>query len=321
MVQLIFTDQYANLLFLVNGLAVLFYIGAKKKKRQRAMKFGNYETLQKVAGKNFLKSSNVILIARLLALTALIIGISNPVIVREVPSTNADYVLAIDSSGSMLADDFEPNRLAAAKEVSRQFVNRLSDTVEIGVISFSGAVKKEQAITSDKEDVRDGISGIRMGQTAGTAIGDAIFTGSSMLMDSNRTRRLVLVTDGRNNVGSSLNESVRFANRQNVTVTAIGIGKQESESGGSNTRFGTIDGQNATRAEFPNLDVEKLNRTVQRTGGRLITVTDRAELESAFLSFKTSKQRTDISLYFILLALGLMLGEWILGTTRYSILP
>jgi Ca-activated chloride channel family protein len=320
MVQLIFTDQYANLLFLVNGLAVLFYIGAKKKKRQRAMKFGNYETLQKIAGKNFLKSSNVVLMVRLLALTALIIGISNPVIVREVPSTNADYVLAIDSSGSMLADDFDPNRLAAAKDVSTQFIDRLSDNVEIGVISFSGDVNREQAVTDSKEDVREGISEIQMGQTAGTAIGDAIFTGSSMLMESNRTRRLILVTDGRNNVGSSLNESIRFANRQNVTVTAIGIGKQESQQG-SSTRFGTVDGQNATRAEFPNLDVDRLNSTVQETGGRLITVTDRAELESAFLSFETSEQRTDISLYFILLALGLMLAEWILGTTRYSILP
>lgn len=318
MVQLIFTDQYANILFLVNGLAVLFYIGAKKKKKQRAMKFGNYETLQKVAGKNFLKSSNVILVARLLALTALIIGISNPVIVREVPSTNADYVLAIDSSGSMLANDFEPDRLAAAKDVSKQFVNRLSDTVEMGVISFSGEVNKEVEITRDKENVREGIEGIRMGESAGTAIGDAIFTGSSMLIDSNRTRRLILVTDGRNNVGSSLNKSVRYAREHNVTVTAIGIGKTE---GGEQDQFGTVNGQNASRADFPNLDTEKLNDTVQETGGRLITVTDRAELESAFLSFETSKRRTDISIYFIFLALGLMLGEWILGTTRYSILP
>ncbi|MFB6166836.1 MAG: VWA domain-containing protein [Candidatus Nanohaloarchaea archaeon] len=315
--KLIFTDQYANILFLVNGLAILFYIGAKKKKKQRAMKFGNYETLQKVAGKNFLKSSNVILVARLLALTALIIGISNPVIVREVPSTGSDYVVAIDASGSMLTSDFEPNRLQAAKDVSRQFVNRLSDSVEIGVISFSGDVKREQELTPDTDAVKESISNIGMGQAAGTAIGDAIFTGSSMLMDSNETRRLILVTDGRNNVGSSLNESIQFAQKQNVTVTAIGIGSTEERG----QQFGTVEGQNASRAEFPNLNPGKLNRTVKKTGGRLLTVTDRAELESAFLSFEKSTQRTDISIYFIFLALGLMLAEWILGTTRYSILP
>ncbi|MFB6213095.1 MAG: VWA domain-containing protein [Candidatus Nanohaloarchaea archaeon] len=315
--KLVFTDQYANILFLVNGLAILFYIGAKKKKKQRAMKFGNYETLQKVAGKNFLKSSNVILVARLLALTALIIGISNPVIVREVPSTGSDYVVAIDASGSMLTSDFEPNRLQAAKDVSRQFVNRLSDSVEIGVISFSGDVKREQELTPDTDAVKESISNIGMGQAAGTAIGDAIFTGSSMLMDSNETRRLILVTDGRNNVGSSLNESIQFAQKQNVTVTAIGIGSTEERG----QQFGTVEGQNASRAEFPNLNPGKLNRTAKKTGGRLLTVTDRAELESAFLSFEKSTQRTDISIYFIFLALALMLAEWILGTTRYSILP
>lgn len=317
--KLVFTSQYANLLLLVNGLAVLFYIAAKKKKRQRAITFGNYETLQKVAGKDFLKSSNIILIARIMALTALIIGISTPVLVEEVPSTGSDYVIAIDSSSSMLASDLEPTRLEAAKKVSRQFVDRLSEDVSAGVISFSGEVKKESAITSDSEDIKQSVSGIEMGQAAGTAIGDAIFTGSSMLLDSNRSRTLILVTDGRNNVGSSLNESIEYAVNQNVTVTAIGIGEKQSEDDQDN--FGTVNGVNASKAGFPNLDTRKLNRTVARTGGHLVTVTDRSGLKAAFLAFEKSEKRTDISIYFIFLALGLMLSEWILGTTRYSILP
>ena len=67
--KLIFTNQYTELLLLANGLALLLFYAASQKKKQRAMKFGNYETLQKVAGKNFLSSSRIILAIKMLALT------------------------------------------------------------------------------------------------------------------------------------------------------------------------------------------------------------------------------------------------------------
>jgi len=136
--KILLTDQYANIFLLVNGLALIFYLGAKKKKRQRAMKFGNYETLQKVAGKNFLKSSNIILITRMLALTVLIIGISNPVLVEEKASTDSDYVIALDSSSSMLSDDIEPTRFQAAKRASTGFIDQLGNSRSGFVLRRSG---------------------------------------------------------------------------------------------------------------------------------------------------------------------------------------
>lgn len=317
--KLIFTSEYANLLLLANGLALIFYIGAKKKKRQRAMKFGNYDTLQKVAGKNFLKSSNILLATRMLALTALIIGVSNPVLQQEVPSTNTDYVLAIDSSSSMLASDLEPTRFQAAKTVSQDFVGELSNTTDIGVISFAGEVNKELEPVADKEAVRATIENIDTGDTAGTAIGNALFTSSSMLIDnSNKSKTVILITDGRNNVGSSVNESVEFAKSNNVTINAIGIGASNVTD---EEEYGLVEGNNATRSEFPNLDVQELYSATNSTGGKLITVSDTNNLEDAFLNFEQNTTRTDISIYFIFLALFLMLFEWVLGTTRFSILP
>lgn len=315
--KIVFTDQYANLLFLINGLIILFYLGARKKKRQRAMKFGNYETLQKVAGKNFLKSSNVVLLIKMAALTSLIIGISNPVLLEEVPSSKSDYVIAVDSSGSMLENDIQPNRLEAAKSISNEFIGRLSEGTKVGIVSFSGDVKRESTLTENHEEVIGTMEGLETGSSAGTAIGDALFTASSMLLDANRSRTVILITDGENNVGSSLNESIEYAVSHNITVNAIGIG-QKKETG---TEFETINGVNATKARFPDLNVENLNRTASRTGGELVTATNRSSLESAFLSFEKGENRTDISIYFIFLALGLMLLEWMLGTTRYSILP
>lgn len=318
MVKLVFTDQYANFLLLLNGIAILFYIAAKKKKKQRAMKFGNYKTLQKVAGKNFLKSSNIMLVIKILAVTSLVIGISNPVIVEELPSTRTDYVIAIDNSGSMLADDIQPTRLDAAKQISKGFVGKLSSDVKVGVVSFSGEVRQQSGLTNDREKVREAIDSTDTGRKAGTAIGDAIYSGSSMLIDSNRSKTLILVTDGRNNVGSSLNESIEYAVSHNVKVNTIGIGEERGSEG---DQFDTVDGVNATRAEFPNLNTARLNRTAEQTGGKMVVATNRSSLESAFLSFEESEKRTDISIYFIFIALGLMLLEWMLGTTRYSILP
>lgn len=315
--KIVFTDQYANVLFLVNGLAILFFLAAKKKKKQRAMKFGNYETLQKVAGKNFLKSSNILLLTKIAALTALIIGISSPVVVSEIESTNSDYVIAIDSSSSMLASDLNPTRFEAAKDVSNDFVSRLSNDTKAGVVSFAGEVRRESPLTSDKTETKGAIDRIDTGSTAGTAIGDALYTSASILIGSNRSKEVILITDGRNNAGSPMNESLQYVKSHNVSVTAIGIGKEQEVK----DRYETVSGVNASRARFPNIDVESLNRTARETGGKLVTVTNSSGLRSAVLDFEKVKARTDISIYFILLALVLILTEWVLGTTRYSILP
>jgi len=315
--RIIFTDQYANILFLVNGLAILFFFAAKKKKRQRAMKFGNYETLQKVAGKNFLRSGNILLVTKIMALTALIVALSNPVLVQEKTSTNADYVIAISSYSTMLSSDMDPTRLGAAKDISEQFIDEVSNDTRIGVISFAGDVNRESEMTSNKYELKEAVNEIDISEEAGTAIGDAIYTGTSMLLGGERTREVILITDSRNSAGSPLNESISYANDHNVSVTIIGIG-EEQENG---EQYGVVDGVNATRADYPNLDVENLNRTARETGGEFITVTDTEEMELAFLEFEETEVRTDLSIYFIFLALGSILLEWILGTTRYSILP
>lgn len=315
--RIVFTDQYANLLLLVNGLAIVFYFAAKKKKKQRAMKFGNYETLQKVAGKNFLKSSNIVLLTRLLALTALIVGISDPALVEEKASTNSDYVLAIDSSSSMLSSDLEPTRFRAAKDVSKEFVRRLSNDTRVGIVTFGGEARKASEPGSNQGNTIRAIENLETSSTAGTAIGDALYTSAGMILDSNRSRRIVLVTDGRNNVGSPLNESVEFAKTHNASITAIGIGEGEEINEG----FETVEGVNASRAEYPNIDSGRLEWVANQTGGEFLTVTNTTGLERAVLDFEQTEVRTDVSIYFLLLALGLILLEWVLGVTRYSILP
>lgn len=315
--KLVFTDQYANILLLLNGMAILLYIAAKKKNRQRAMRFGNYETLQKVAGNNFLKTSNIIFITRILALSLLVIGISNPVIVSDVKQADSDYVIAIDSSSSMLSGDLEPNRLEASKRISKQFISNFGNETKVGIVSFSGRANKEHEMNSDMDSVKQSIDNVQIGSTAGTAIGDALSMSVSMLAGNARPKTVILITDGRNNAGSSVNEAVRMGIDQNAKINTIGIGERNQ----SLSEFETIEGQNASRAVYPNLNTTQLSTISNRTGGKFVTATNKTELRNALINLEDSESENDISQIFILLAAAVLLLEWLLGSTKYNVIP
>lgn len=313
--KVILTNQYANLFLLFNGLIILFYLGSLRKTKKRAMKFGNFDTLQKVAGHSFLKSHNVVVFIRLLAVTLLLVGISNPVLQSQGPSAESDYALAIDSSSSMLSDDIDPNRFQAAKELSTNFVSELPERSESGVLSFSGTASIEQDLTSDRDDVSEAINGISIGSEAGTAIGDAVISSSSMLLGTNQTREVILITDGRNNVGSSVNESIEYAVSNNVSVNTIGLGTRVNDTENSSVMF------NGTRNEFPNLDSTQLRDISNRTGGEFIGVTNRTAFRNALVDISSSEHREDISNYLILIGAVLLLLEWMLGVTELRVIP
>jgi Ca-activated chloride channel family protein len=321
MATLEFTSQYTNLLLLLNGLAVVLYIGTRSKKKQRAMKFGNYSTLEKVAGRNFLKSSSLLLITKLGAITLLVIGISNPVIVENVSSTEKDYVLAADVSGSMIQGDLDPNRLGAAKRGLKSFVDATGNETSIAVVSFSGSVSTEQELTADEQEARQGIDALSLGESGGTAIGDAIFSSVSTALQSSGRAEVILVTDGRKTIGSDVNSSIRFARQNNVTVNTYGIGSQRNTT----QEFGTIEQGdtevNASRRSFPNLDTAQLERVADETGGNFTVVESSTGLEKGLVELEEEKRRRDISRFFVFGALALLLLEWVLGNTRFDILP
>lgn len=299
--QLAFTNAYFELLLLANGLAVILYYAARKKKKQRAMVFGNYKTLEKVAGEGFVKSNDFMLVLKLLALTCLFLALSDPVIEESVIAGSGDYVLAIDSSASMLNQDFDPNRLEAAKGGALDFVEAAPNETRIGVISYSGEISQESDLTYDTDAVSSSIDGISFGEEAGTAMGDAIISSSSLLLNSgNESRNVLLVTDGRNNVGSSLNESIDFANTHNVTVNTYGIVEDSAQS---------------------NIDTENLEYVADSTGGNFTVVSDEEDISESFLEVDEGVSSTSISEYLVLLAVLLMILEWGLGSTKYDVLP
>ena len=290
---------------------MLLYYAAKKRKKQRAMKFGNYETLEKVAGKSFLSSNKIMLLLKMAAITSLILGISSPVLQYQAQATGSDYVIAVDTSSSTLATDLEPTRLEAAKSVSSTFTSQLSNQTEIGSLSFSGRINNKTQVKADKEEVRELISRYEVGAYAGTAIGDAVYTSTNMLINTEENRTLILITDGISNTGRSVNESIQYAQDRQVKINTIGIG--ESKENEQTT--------NSSEIQYPNLNSSRLRQISNATDGAYSTVTSRKELEDTLLNMEETTVDTELSDPLIFLALILLLGEWILGTTRFDVLP
>ncbi len=318
MVRLIFTDQYANILLLMTGLVLLVFMYGYTKKKERTMKFGNYETLQKVAGGNILRADLLLAVTRVVAISALLIGLSSPVLVQNVQGAETDFVITLDTSASMFTGDVEPNRFEAAKDISRDFVGELGNSSQVGLISYSGDVIEEQGLTNDLSLIRAGIDNVEMGEVPGTATGDAVASSASMLLSSEKNKSVVLVTDGTNNRGQSIEEAAEFASRHNVTVNPIGIGEADVED---DDEEGLIQGEEATRASFPNLNQDELLLLANQTGGEASFVTSRDGLEAAFIELEEQEVETDISRYFILLAGVLLILDAVYRSTDLEVIP
>lgn len=314
--ELVFSYEYAPLLGLVLGLMFGITIYSRKMQKARAMRFGNYETLEKVAGGNFLRSGNLLTFVKLAAITSLIVGVSGPQLVQESSVADANYVIAIDSSSSMFTTDIEPTRFEAAKQISQGLIDEMTNETRVGLVSYSGSVDIVSEVSSDLEGIDLSIKNMSIGEEAGTGIGDAVVSSSTLIQNSSAPRKVVLITDGENNVGSSVNESIRFANTHNVSVYTIGLGTDQTGD-----QYGVIEGNNATRADFANLNEEELQRLSNSTGGESIFVTNNTEVEPGFVGIFEKEVSTDFSKFFIFLGAVLLIVEWVLKSTDFEVIP
>ncbi len=294
-------------LVLLIGLHIL----SLKYIKRRAMRFANYEALERFTGEKILSKNYVTLILRMLTLLFLVLSISGMVIHYKGYSSSSDFVLAIDASGSMLADDYEPNRLSAAKDAAQLFLDSLPEDSRAGVLSFAGISFARQPVTDDLDKVKQAIDSISVETAGGTAIGDAIVSSVNLLANSDRSRAVVLLTDGQSNVGITVAEALAYAKQGGVVINTIGIGTEE---GGvfQNTTF------------VSRLDSTSLQYIANETGGMFYRAEDKAALEAAYQSIATSEEQIlsfNASTTLLLLALLFFFLEWFLTNTKYRTLP
>ncbi len=166
---------------------------------------------------------------RTIAIAFLIIAISRPQARsswKDIHSEGIDIVIAMDISGSMLAQDFKPNRIEASKQIAMDFIdNRPND--RIGLVIFSGESFTQCPLTSDHAVIKNLFAGIKTGMiNDGTAMGMGLANAINRIKDSRaKSKVIILLTDGVNNMGSIAPlTAADIAKTLGIRVYTIGIG-------------------------------------------------------------------------------------------------
>ncbi|MBR1995544.1 MAG: VWA domain-containing protein, partial [Alistipes sp.] len=168
---------------------------------------------------------------RTTAFALMIVAFARPQDVERLSHSNAegiDIMLSIDVSGSMLARDFKPDRITAAKEVAGSFIaDRYGD--RLGLVVFAGEAFTQSPLTTDQGTLQTLVSRIRSGLIEdGTAIGNGLATAINRLRESEaKSKVIILLTDGVNNRGSiTPMTAAEIAQAQNIRVYTIGVGSE-----------------------------------------------------------------------------------------------
>ena len=200
-----FGQPYYLLLILILPLLVLWYF--KKGQNQEAtIRFSNLDLISKSVIRNGKMKNIFFIIGRLFIMLLIIFALARPRLsdtIRESKTEIVDILLVIDQSSSMLAQDFKPNRLEAAKEVAKKFIkDREGD--RLGLIVFAGEPYIQCPLTRDINVLLEFTDEIEIidQEHDGTAIGMAIANSINRLRESDtKSKTIILLSDGSNNQG------------------------------------------------------------------------------------------------------------------------
>lgn len=205
------------------------YVWRQLRRRAYAVRFTNVDLLKSLAPKGLGWRRHVAAGAFLLALLALATGMARPSIDAKEPLERATVMLAIDVSLSMEADDVQPNRLAAAQEAAKEFVQQLPDTYNLGLVSFAKSANVLVSPSKDHEAVVQAIDGLQLAEA--TATGEAVFTCLQAIQmvpadgaSGPPPARIVLLSDGYRTFGRTVEEAAAAASAANVPVSTIAFG-------------------------------------------------------------------------------------------------
>ena len=233
---------------------------------------------------------------RIAALSLIIVAISRPRSSNEVEKRDTegiDIVLAMDVSTSMLARDFTPDRLSAAKDIAIEFISqRPSD--RMGIVVFAGESYTQCPLTTDRATLINLMKEVQTDLIEdGTAIGNGLATAVARMMDSDAPSRVViLLTDGVNNRGEIAPQTAaEIAKTYGIRVYTIGVGANGTAPYPVMTPWGV-----EVRNLQVEIDEELLKEVAQITGGRYFRATDNtklAEIYSEINKMETARTTVD----------------------------
>ncbi|WP_434968567.1 vWA domain-containing protein [Rosettibacter firmus] len=244
------------------------------------------------------KLIHVPVILRIIALALLIIAFARPQTFstgENIYTEGIDIAMVLDISGSMLAEDFKPNRLEAAKKVIDDFIKgRTSD--KIGLVIFAGESFTQCPLTIDYSVLRNLLSEIHSGMIEdGTAIGNAIANGVNRLKDSQaKSKVMILLTDGVNNAGEiDPITAAQIAQKYGIRIYTVGVGTIGDAPYPFQTPFGI-------RYQMVPVEIdENLLRQISNiTGGKYFRATNNRKLIEIYEEIdKLEKTRVEVTSY------------------------
>ena len=269
---------------------------------------------------------------RAAAFALLVVALARPQDVEQNVRTNTegiDIMLAIDVSGSMLARDFKPDRITAAKEVAGSFIaDRYGD--RIGLVAFAGEAFTQSPLTTDQGTLQTLLARIRSGLIEdGTAIGNGLATAINRLRESEaKSKVIILLTDGVNNRGEIAPlTAAEIAKAQGIRVYTIGVGTEGMAPYPAIDMFGNITFVN----QKVEIDEKTLTAISDMTGGKYFRATDKAKLKAIYDEInqleKSKVEETEhvsyheLYLAWVLAALGLLLAEFLLANLVLKRIP
>ena len=268
----------------------------------------------------------VLFILRVLSLLALTVALARPQssnTTENIDTEGIDIVLSLDVSGSMLAEDFKPNRYEAAKAVALKFVDQ-RPTDRIGLVIFSGESFTMCPITIDHNVLKEQIAQIKNGMiTDGTSIGMGLATAVDRLRYAKgKSKVIILMTDGVNNTGLiDPNTALEIAKAYKIRVYTIGVGTIGQAPMPVQTPMGV------QKQMVPvEIDEPLLKQIASETRGKYFRATDNKSLAVIYNEIdKLEKTKIDITSYkhyaelffpFALLAIFCLVLEM---TLRYTV--
>ncbi len=323
-------DNWENpeFLYLLLGVPLLIvWYWFRQKKDNADLRFSSTEAFSGIGPSIKIYLIHSLFALRVISLGLLIIALARPQSVstkQNVHIEGIDIVMSLDVSSSMLARDFKPDRLEAAKDVATEFIaKRPNDRVSL--VIFSGEAFTQVPLTTDHQMISNIFQEVQSGMIEdGTAIGDGLATAVGRLKNSDAISKvIILITDGVNNSGSvDPVSAAEMANMFGIRVYTIGIGSMGTAPYPVQTPFGVQMQQMQVQ-----IDEELLQNIAGMTGGQYFRADNNKKLKEIYKEIDTlEKSKIDVQefrkkheafLPFALWALAILVAEMLL---RYLVL-
>ncbi|MGI8810297.1 MAG: VWA domain-containing protein, partial [Acidimicrobiales bacterium] len=291
-------------LLLVAAL-IAAYVMMQLRRKDYAVRFTNLALLDSIAPKRPGWRRHVPATAFILAMIALVTAFARPARPVKVPRERATVVMAIDVSLSMEATDVAPNRMVAAQEAAKSFVDLVPTLLNLCLVAFSGVAQVLVSPTTDHALLKRSIDNLQLGPR--TAVGEAIFASlgsiASVVSEPGQPPppgRIVLMSDGETTVGRPNELAIKAAADAKVQVSTIAFGTDEG--------FVSVEGRNIP---VP-VNREALAAIAEATGGRAFEAGTARELRRVYADIGSSigyrTEEREVTSWLVGLALVFALG-------------